>query len=160
MDRDRLGSWKPGERVGRLTGWLLLVLSTATILTNAYYLQFLEPTLSRKTLGLLIVAVTGLWFLLQGCGFCCAGSGFPEIAPRSPSYGAARGRRWSSRSSLQLLSRSDTPAPGVGFPRATSPTSTEPYDADGTMTAPLAPRITPHSDSKKREMASARRSHE
>jgi hypothetical protein len=68
MDRDRLGSWKPGERAGRLTGWLLLVLSTATILTNAYYLQFLEPTLSRKALGLLIVAATGLWFLVRRFG--------------------------------------------------------------------------------------------
>jgi len=68
MDRDRLGSWKPRERVGRLGGWLLLVLSTATILTNAYYLQFLEPTLSRKTLALGIVAVTGLWFLVGRFG--------------------------------------------------------------------------------------------
>ena len=68
MDRDRLGSWKPRERAGRLGGWLLLVLSTATILTNAYYLQFLEPTLSRKTLALGIVAVTGLWFLVGRFG--------------------------------------------------------------------------------------------
>ncbi len=68
MDRDRLGSWRPRERLGRLGGWLLLVLSTATILTNAYYLQFLEPTLSRKTLALGIVAVTGLWFLVGRFG--------------------------------------------------------------------------------------------
>jgi 4-amino-4-deoxy-L-arabinose transferase-like glycosyltransferase len=68
MDRDRLGSWKPRERAGRLGGWLLLVLSTATILTNAYYLQFLEPTLSRKTLALGIVAITALWFLVGRFG--------------------------------------------------------------------------------------------
>jgi len=68
MDRDRLGSWKPPERVARLTGWLLLVLSTATILTNAYYLRFLEPTFSRKTPAVLIVAVTGLWFLVARFG--------------------------------------------------------------------------------------------
>jgi 4-amino-4-deoxy-L-arabinose transferase-like glycosyltransferase len=68
MDRDQLGSWKPPPRAGRLIGWLLLVLSTATILTNAYYLQFLEPGVSRKTLGILIVAVTGLWFLVWRFG--------------------------------------------------------------------------------------------
>lgn len=44
------------------------MLSTATILTNAYYLQFLEPTLSRKTLALVIVAATGLWFLVGRFG--------------------------------------------------------------------------------------------
>ncbi len=68
MDRDRLGSLKPRERAGRLTGWLLLLLSTATILTNAYYLQFLEPAVSRKTLALLIVAATGIWFLVWRFG--------------------------------------------------------------------------------------------
>ena len=68
MDRDHLGSWKPGERVGRLVGWLLLLLSTATILTNAYYLRFLEPTVSRKVIAFLFVAATGLWFLVWRFG--------------------------------------------------------------------------------------------
>ncbi|HEY7698572.1 MAG TPA: glycosyltransferase family 39 protein [Vicinamibacteria bacterium] len=68
MERDHLGSWRPGERVGRLTGWLLLLLSTATILTNAYYLRFLEPTVSRKAVAFLIVAATGLWFLVWRFG--------------------------------------------------------------------------------------------
>jgi hypothetical protein len=68
MDRDGFGSWKPRERVARLAAWLLLVLSTATILTNAFYLQFLEPTLSRKTMALGIVAVTGLWILVWRFG--------------------------------------------------------------------------------------------
>ncbi len=68
MDRDRLGSWRPSERVSHLTGFFLLLFSTATILTNAYYLQFLEPALSRRTLGVLIVAATGFWFLLRRFG--------------------------------------------------------------------------------------------
>jgi 4-amino-4-deoxy-L-arabinose transferase-like glycosyltransferase len=68
MDRVVLGSWRPPERVARLTGWLLLMISTATILTNAYYFQFLEPTISRKTLALPLVAVTGLWFLVWRFG--------------------------------------------------------------------------------------------
>ena len=83
MDGDRLGSWTPGERVGRLTGWLLLLLSTATILTNAYYLQFLEPTLSRKTLGLLIVAATGLWFFVRRFGLPRDGGEAAEVWTRA-----------------------------------------------------------------------------
>jgi 4-amino-4-deoxy-L-arabinose transferase-like glycosyltransferase len=63
MDRDQIGSWKPTEPTARLTGWLLLLLTTSTILTNAYYLQFLEPSISRKSLALAIAAATGLWFL-------------------------------------------------------------------------------------------------
>jgi hypothetical protein len=43
MDRVGLGSWKPRERAARLGAFVLLVLSTATVLTHAYYLQFLEP---------------------------------------------------------------------------------------------------------------------
>src|SRR5262245_49017707 len=68
MDRDRLGSWQPPERVSRLTGFVLLLLSTSTILTNAYYLRFLALALSRKALGALVVAATGLWFLLVHFG--------------------------------------------------------------------------------------------
>jgi 4-amino-4-deoxy-L-arabinose transferase-like glycosyltransferase len=68
MDRDQIGSWRPADRTARLTGWLLLLLTTSTLLTNAYYLRFLEPTVSRKALALVIVAVTGLWFLVVRFG--------------------------------------------------------------------------------------------
>jgi 4-amino-4-deoxy-L-arabinose transferase-like glycosyltransferase len=68
MDRDGLGSWKPRERGARLGAWLLLLFSTATILTNAYYLQFLEPAISRKSLALGIIAATGLWLLVWRFG--------------------------------------------------------------------------------------------
>ncbi len=68
MDREQLGLWKPPERIARITRWLLLVLSTFTILTNAYYLQFLEPAVSRNTAAVLLVAITGLWFLVGEFG--------------------------------------------------------------------------------------------
>jgi 4-amino-4-deoxy-L-arabinose transferase-like glycosyltransferase len=44
------------------------MLSTATALTNAYYLQFLEPSVPRKTLAFAIVAVTGIWFFVRQFG--------------------------------------------------------------------------------------------
>jgi hypothetical protein len=68
MERDRLGSWQPSGRAAHVAGFLLLFLSTATILTNAYYFQFLEPAISRTTLGVAVVALTGLWFFVRSFG--------------------------------------------------------------------------------------------
>ena len=63
-----LGSWRPAERTRRLIGFALLLLSTATLLTNAYYLRFAEPTVSRKAVALGLVVLTALWFLLGRFG--------------------------------------------------------------------------------------------
>ncbi len=64
-----LGSWRPAERTRRLIGFALLLLSTATLLTNAYYLRFAEPTVSRKAAALGLVVLTAVWFLLGRFGF-------------------------------------------------------------------------------------------
>jgi 4-amino-4-deoxy-L-arabinose transferase-like glycosyltransferase len=57
-----------GTTRGRLVGWLLLLLSTGTLLTNAYYLRFAEPALSRKTLAALLLVATALFFLARRYG--------------------------------------------------------------------------------------------
>lgn len=62
------GSWRPDPRTFKRVGFALLLLSTATFLTNAYYLQFLEPAVSRKELALVVVALTGGWFLVGYLG--------------------------------------------------------------------------------------------
>ena len=63
-----LGSLRPSDRSRRLVGFVLLVASTATFLTNAHYLQFAEPTLSRKTLAAGLVAATIAWFFVAAFG--------------------------------------------------------------------------------------------
>lgn len=60
--RTTLGSFRPPAGAGHLVGFALLVATTATLLTNAYYLQFLEPSVSRKTLGIAIGGATALWY--------------------------------------------------------------------------------------------------
>ena len=62
------GSWRPDPVTFKRVGFGLLLLSTATFLTNAYYLRFLEPALSRKGLALMVVALTGGWFLVGHFG--------------------------------------------------------------------------------------------
>ena len=53
---------------GKLFCWVLLLLSTGTLLTNAYYLRFAEPTVSRKTVAAVLLVVTGLFFLARHYG--------------------------------------------------------------------------------------------
>jgi 4-amino-4-deoxy-L-arabinose transferase-like glycosyltransferase len=67
-ERGLVGSLRPSERVGRIVGFVLLSLSSATILTDAYYLRFLEPSVSRKALAVALVFATALWFLLRHYG--------------------------------------------------------------------------------------------
>ena len=59
------GTWRPQERTRRRVGFVFLLLSTATLLTNAYYLQFAEPAVSRKSVAFGILALTALWFLVS-----------------------------------------------------------------------------------------------
>ena len=67
-DASSFGSLRPTERTRRLVGFVLLLLSTATLLTNAYYLQFAEPSLSRKTLAIAVIGLTVAWFLVSYLG--------------------------------------------------------------------------------------------
>ena len=60
--------WFPREPLGHRIQWLLLLFSTFTILTNAYFLRFAEDTVSRKLLAYIAVAVTGLWMLIRRHG--------------------------------------------------------------------------------------------
>ena len=62
------GSWRPEESTRRRVGFVFLLFSTATLLTNAYYLQFAEPALSRKSIAFAILALTAVWFLLSHFG--------------------------------------------------------------------------------------------
>lgn len=62
------GTWRPQERTRRRVGFVFLLLSTATLLTNAYYLQFAEPAVSRKSVAFGILALTALWFLVSYFG--------------------------------------------------------------------------------------------
>ena len=57
------GFWHPSKRSRGLVGFALLVVSSATLLTNAYYLQFAEPAVSRKMLAVALFTVTAAWFL-------------------------------------------------------------------------------------------------
>ena len=64
-NRDRWfpsGSWWPPLR------WLLLVFAVATLLTNAYYLRFLEPAVSRRLLAVLLLGSIGLAFFIERVG--------------------------------------------------------------------------------------------
>jgi Dolichyl-phosphate-mannose-protein mannosyltransferase len=72
-ERGLVGSLRPSERTGKIVGFVLLALSSATILTDAYYLQFLEPTVSRKALAVALVSMTGLWFLVRHYGLPASG---------------------------------------------------------------------------------------
>jgi 4-amino-4-deoxy-L-arabinose transferase-like glycosyltransferase len=63
-----LGSLRPSGRTRTLVGFVLLVASTATFLTNAYYLQFAEPAVSRKILAAGLVAATLAWFAFAAFG--------------------------------------------------------------------------------------------
>lgn len=74
---------RPREPIGRLVGWILLLLSSATVLTDAYYLQFLEPVVSRKALAVMLVAATALWFLVRQYGLPTNGSDFRELWTRA-----------------------------------------------------------------------------
>ena len=58
-DPDR--PWFPPAPLGHRIEWFLLLFSTLTILTNAYFLQFAEDAISRKLLAYVAVAATGLW---------------------------------------------------------------------------------------------------
>lgn len=49
-------------------GFVLLLATAATILTNAYYLRFLEPAVSRTFLGIAVALVTAGWFALLHFG--------------------------------------------------------------------------------------------
>ena len=62
------GSWRPAPRVFKSVGFVLLLLSTASLLTNAYYLRFAEPAVSRSVLALGLFALTGTWFFIGSCG--------------------------------------------------------------------------------------------
>ena len=62
------GSWRPEERTRRRVAFVFLLISTATLLTNAYYLQFAEPALSRKIVAFGIIALTAIWFLVSYFG--------------------------------------------------------------------------------------------
>ena len=59
---------RPALRAFKPVGFVLLLLSTSTLLTNAYYLRFAEPALSRTVLAVGLFAVTGAWFLIGYCG--------------------------------------------------------------------------------------------
>lgn len=63
-----VGSWRPPRKVAHSVGFALLLLTTASLLSNAYYFQFLEPAVSRKLLAGLLVAATALWFALLHFG--------------------------------------------------------------------------------------------
>ena len=62
------GSWRPAPRSLKPVGFVLLLVSTATLLTNAYYLRFAEPAVSRTVLALSLFALTGAWFFISSCG--------------------------------------------------------------------------------------------
>ena len=52
----------------RPVGWLLLVAAVATFLTNAYYLRFLEPVVSRRFLAVCLLGSIGLFFFVARVG--------------------------------------------------------------------------------------------
>ena len=64
-NRDR---WFPSGPWMRPVGWLLLVAAVATLLTNAYYLRFLEPVVSRRLLAVCLLGSIGLFFFVARVG--------------------------------------------------------------------------------------------
>ena len=84
--------WFPREPLARRIQWLLLLLSTFTILTNAYFLRFAEDLVSRKVLAYAVVAVTGAWMFLRRYG-----------APRSGAQALDLLRRYSTPLLLGLI---------------------------------------------------------
>lgn len=63
--RDR---WFPTGSWWTTLRWLLLVLAVATLLTNAFYLRFLEPVVSRRLLGAALLGSIGLIFFIARVG--------------------------------------------------------------------------------------------
>ena len=82
----------PREPLGQRIQWLLLLFSTFTILSNAYFLRFAEDAVSRKLLAYIAVAVTGLWMLVRRYG-----------APRSPAQVMRLLRHYSTAILLSLI---------------------------------------------------------
>jgi len=60
--------WFPREPLAHWIQWLLLLLSTFTILTNAYFVRFAEGAVSRKVLAYALVALAGVWMILRRYG--------------------------------------------------------------------------------------------
>ncbi len=89
-DPDR--PWFPPEPLGHRIEWFLLLFSTLTILTNAYFLQFAEDAISRKLLAYVAVAATGLWMWIRHYG-----------APRSFAQIKSLLRRYSTALLLSLI---------------------------------------------------------
>ncbi|MGH9460059.1 MAG: ArnT family glycosyltransferase, partial [Vicinamibacteria bacterium] len=63
--RDR---WFPSGSWWSTVRWLLLVLAVAVLLTNAYYLRFLEPVVSRRLLAALLLGSIALVFFVARVG--------------------------------------------------------------------------------------------
>ncbi|MEE9263787.1 MAG: glycosyltransferase family 39 protein, partial [Vicinamibacteria bacterium] len=62
--------------------WLLLVIAVAILLTNAYYLKFLEPTVSRKALAIVVLAGIGLVFFTTRVGLPRSGPDLLAVGRR------------------------------------------------------------------------------
>ncbi len=77
--------WHPPERFGQSVQWLLLLFCATTLLTNAYFLRFAEPAVSRKSLAFGAIIITSLWMAARRYGI-----------PASPSAVIAIIRRYST----------------------------------------------------------------
>jgi len=62
------GRWFPSGSWWPIVRWLLLVLVVGTLLTNAYYLRFLEPAVSRRALAVFLFVLVALAFFVARVG--------------------------------------------------------------------------------------------
>ncbi len=84
------GEGRPSAR--RIAAWLLVLHAVLALLTNAYWLRFLEPSVGRKTLALASVLAAAVAVLLDR-----------GTLPRSGEEGRALVRRWAVPAAVLLV---------------------------------------------------------
>src|SRR5918994_2289185 len=67
-DRPSSDRWRPPTLEHRILRFVTLAAATAIVLTNAYYLRFLEPTISRRWLAAVVVFACALVLALAEWG--------------------------------------------------------------------------------------------
>ena len=108
----------PPPSARRLVRFAALALATATVLTNAYYLRFLEPAVSRRWVAAAVIGLCAIVVALAEWGLPRGRGRWRD--PRPPRRRARPARPPSSPSPSGCASGASRPA----CPRATSPTNT------------------------------------
>ena len=71
--------WYPPQRAGQWTAWVTTVAAVFSLLTNGYYVRFLEPAVSRQSLVLLLLCAAGAVHAVRQFGLPSTREGQLEV---------------------------------------------------------------------------------